>query len=46
MVGKVELAGPGFINLYLKKEWVAENIMKVLKRGLHPPSRGEEARCY
>lgn len=37
MVGKVELAGPGFINLYLKKEWVADNVMKVLKRGCIPP---------
>ena len=37
MVEKVEMAGPGFINMYLKKEWVAENVKKILTRGCLPP---------
>ena len=36
-VEKTELAGPGFMNLYLKKSWVSENILQILKRGCVPP---------
>lgn len=37
MVEKVELAGPGFINLYLKKDWVAGNVLKIVDHGCIPP---------
>ena len=37
MIEKVEMAGPGFINMYLKKEWVSESVKKILFRGCIPP---------
>lgn len=36
-VEKTELAGPGFINLYLKKSWVAQHILNILNHGFVPP---------
>ena len=36
-VEKTELAGPGFINLYLKKTWVAQHILNILNHGFVPP---------
>ncbi|KAK8797026.1 hypothetical protein WA158_003020 [Blastocystis sp. Blastoise] len=37
IIGKLEIAGPGFINFYLNKEWVSESVKKILTRGVVPP---------
>ena len=37
MISKLEVAGPGFINLYLSKNWVADNVMKIIENGCIPP---------
>lgn len=35
---KLELAGPGYINLYLSKKWVADEVMRILNFGVEPPA--------
>lgn len=35
---KLELAGPGYINLYLSKKWVSDEIMRILNFGVEPPA--------
>lgn len=37
VVAKVDVAGPGFINIFLDKKYVAESICSVLKDGVKPP---------
>ncbi|XP_060532020.1 arginine--tRNA ligase, cytoplasmic [Cylas formicarius] len=37
LIAKLELAGPGFINIYLNKEFAVEALTKLLNEGLKPP---------
>ncbi|KAK3100743.1 hypothetical protein FSP39_024553 [Pinctada imbricata] len=41
---KVEIKGPGFINIYLNKEFVSQQISDVLNQGVRPPSVGVKKR--
>ncbi|XP_053399886.1 arginine--tRNA ligase, cytoplasmic-like isoform X2 [Mercenaria mercenaria] len=34
---KLEVAGPGFINVYLRKDYVAEQVNSILRNGVKPP---------
>uniref|UniRef100_A0A183A106 Arginyl-tRNA synthetase n=1 Tax=Echinostoma caproni TaxID=27848 RepID=A0A183A106_9TREM len=36
-LGKLEVAGPGFINIWVSKTFVAHEIYKILKAGVQPP---------
>mmetsp|Transcript_8479 Transcript_8479/g.19993 ORF Transcript_8479/g.19993 Transcript_8479/m.19993 type:complete len:625 (-) Transcript_8479:153-2027(-) len=38
MILKTEIAGPGFINAYLNKEWVASKYARILKTGPDAPA--------
>ncbi|XP_071086878.1 arginine--tRNA ligase, cytoplasmic-like [Haliotis cracherodii] len=37
VLDKLEIAGPGFINIYLKKDYVSREISKILNKGVRPP---------
>ena len=36
----MEVAGPGFINIHLKKEFIAHQVAELLSKGVRPPSVG------
>ncbi|KAF7249021.1 Arginine--tRNA ligase, cytoplasmic [Varanus komodoensis] len=38
---KVEIAGPGFINVHLKKDFVSKQLSSMLVNGVQPPAIGE-----
>ncbi|XP_035791489.1 probable arginine--tRNA ligase, cytoplasmic [Anopheles albimanus] len=38
LIGKVEVAPSGFINVFLSKKYVEQGIMNLLKNGISPPS--------
>lgn len=40
IIGKVEIAGAGFINVFLKKDTVSHLISDILKNGVNPPDVG------
>ena len=37
VIGKTEVAGPGFINVYLDRNWVADRVHSILVDGCIPP---------
>ncbi|KAM7453341.1 hypothetical protein BLSTO_05913, partial [Blastocystis sp. subtype 1] len=37
VIGKTEVAGPGFINVYLDRNWVADRVHSILVDGCVPP---------
>lgn len=37
LVEKMEVAGPGFVNIFLKKSYVKNQLMNLLLRGVRPP---------
>merc|ERR1712142_1185559 len=37
LVEKLEVAGPGFVNIFLKKSYVKDQLMNLLIRGVRPP---------
>lgn len=37
MIDKVEIAGPGFINIYLNKKFLQDNLSLLLINGVNPP---------
>lgn len=37
MVGKVEINGPGFINVYLNRSWVSQSVHSIIDMGCIPP---------
>ena len=39
---KCEVAGPGFVNIYLKKSYVTKQLMNLLLRGVRPPVHGQK----
>ena len=45
-VDKVEIAGPGFLNFYLKEDWLGESLRAILDKGENygnlPPKNGEK----
>ena len=41
---KVELAGAGFINVHLKKDFVSRQISELLQKGVRPPQCGPRRR--
>ncbi|XP_074068565.1 arginine--tRNA ligase, cytoplasmic isoform X2 [Macrotis lagotis] len=40
-IEKVEIAGPGFINVHLRKDFVSKQLTKLLVNGVQPPALGE-----
>uniref|UniRef100_F7EFE0 Arginine--tRNA ligase, cytoplasmic n=1 Tax=Monodelphis domestica TaxID=13616 RepID=F7EFE0_MONDO len=40
-IEKVEIAGPGFINVHLRKDFVSKQLTKLLLNGVQPPALGE-----
>uniref|UniRef100_A0A8D0B9I0 Arginine--tRNA ligase, cytoplasmic n=1 Tax=Salvator merianae TaxID=96440 RepID=A0A8D0B9I0_SALMN len=40
-IAKVDIAGPGFINVHLKKEFVSKQLSSLLMNGVQPPAIGE-----
>ena len=42
VVFQLEIAGPGFINIHLKKSFVCPMLNKILTRGVLPPYIGEK----
>lgn len=42
MIEKVEVAGPGFINIFIKKSFIADEIETLLKYGVRPPLLTED----
>ncbi|XP_015262793.1 PREDICTED: arginine--tRNA ligase, cytoplasmic [Gekko japonicus] len=40
-IEKVEIAGPGFINVHLKKDFVSRQLSNMLINGVQPPAIGE-----
>lgn len=43
-IEKLEIAGPGFINIYLNKAYVLAQLQKILKEGVKPPSFDKKLR--
>ena len=41
---QVELAGAGFINVHLQKDFVSRQISELLRKGVRPPSSGPRRR--
>ncbi|WP_349687484.1 arginine--tRNA ligase [Acidaminococcus sp. DS4831] len=45
-VEKVEIAGPGFLNFYLKEDWLGGSLRSILEKGENygnlPPKKGEK----
>lgn len=37
LIEKVEVAGPGFVNIYLKRSFIEEQVNHILKFGVRPP---------
>ena len=44
-VAQVEVAGPGFINIHLKKRVVTSLLRDILVKGVQPPPVGQRKRC-
>jgi arginyl-tRNA synthetase len=44
LVDKVELAGSGFINVHLRKEFVSRQISDILLKGVRPPATSRRCR--
>ncbi|XP_042305814.1 arginine--tRNA ligase, cytoplasmic [Sceloporus undulatus] len=40
-IEKVEIAGPGFINVHLKKDFVSRQLSSLLVNGVQPPATGK-----
>lgn len=41
-IEKVEIAGPGFINVHLRKEFVSKQLKSLLLNGVQPPTVGDK----
>ncbi|XP_069055450.1 arginine--tRNA ligase, cytoplasmic isoform X2 [Pleurodeles waltl] len=41
-IEKVEIAGPGFINVHLKKDFVSKQLKSLLLNGVQPPTVGDK----
>ena len=38
LIEKMEVAGPGFVNIFVNKAFIESNLMKILEKGVVPPS--------
>uniref|UniRef100_A0A2I3H0Z6 Arginine--tRNA ligase, cytoplasmic n=1 Tax=Nomascus leucogenys TaxID=61853 RepID=A0A2I3H0Z6_NOMLE len=45
-IEKVEIAGPGFINVHLRKDFVSEQLTSLLVNGVRLPALGENKKVY
>lgn len=45
LIEKVESSGPGFINVYIAKSFVNNELKKIVKDGVKPPYAGPTKRC-
>mgnify|MGYP001950928585 CR=1 FL=1 len=39
VLGKVEVAGPGYINIHLAKPYVAKAVLDIVQNGVQPPKQ-------
>lgn len=44
IIEKTEIAGPGFINVHVKKDFISHQLSDVLNKGVRPPSVGPKKR--
>ncbi|KAG9490811.1 hypothetical protein GDO78_006248 [Eleutherodactylus coqui] len=44
LIGKTEIAGPGFINVHIQKNFISKQLTKLLVNGVQPPGVGEKKR--
>ncbi len=44
LINKVEISGPGFINIYLSKDFAKNEIKKMILKGVKPPYVGGKKR--
>ncbi|KAG8579042.1 hypothetical protein GDO81_010695 [Engystomops pustulosus] len=44
LIEKTEIAGPGFINVHIQKNFVSKQLTKLLVNGVQPPVIGEQKR--
>lgn len=44
LIEKVEIAGPGFINVHLRKDYVSKQLSDLLVKGIRPPYVGPKKR--
>jgi len=42
LIEKLEVAGPGFVNIYLKKSFIESSLNTLLEKGVLPPSTGQK----
>nr|XP_020139276.1 arginine--tRNA ligase, cytoplasmic [Microcebus murinus] len=45
-IEKVEIAGPGFINVHMRKDFVSEQLTNLLVNGVQLPALGENKKVY
>lgn len=45
LIEKVEISGPGFINVYLSKQFAKVELKKILSQGVKPPFAGLKKRA-
>ncbi len=45
LIEKVEISGPGFINIYLLKEFARNELKKIVSEGVKPPYAGPKKRA-
>ena len=38
LIEKMEVAGPGFVNIFVNKAFIESNLMKILEKGVVPPA--------
>jgi arginyl-tRNA synthetase len=41
----MEVSGPGFINIYVAKNAIRDELKKIVLGGVRPPFAGERKRC-
>ena len=44
LIEKLEVAGPGFVNIFLKKSYVTKQLMNLLLHGVRPPLKSNDKR--
>lgn len=44
LIDKLEIAGPGFINIFLSKKYVGNHITDIILKGVRPPTVGNKKR--
>jgi len=44
LIEKLEVAGPGFVNIFLSKAFIENSLMKILEKGVLPPNVGAKKR--